>query len=314
VNFTSIYASRSEGKDWLGMFYLGEIMKVLIVGASGMIGSTVLRVLREKTEWVVWGTIRCESVRRFFSKSTRECLVAGVNVDQLNSLVKVLDQVRPDVVVNCAGLTKHTPDADDPLVSIPINTLMPHSLARLCKLIGARLIHISTDCVFSGEKGGYIEDDFTDARDLYGKSKASGEVNYPHAITLRTSTIGHELQSKYGLLEWFLSQERSCKGYTRAVFSGLPTLIFAQIIRDIVIPREDLSGLFHVASEPITKFDLLKLITDVYGKMIDIIPDDTLVIDRSLNASRFHDATGYVAPNWPELIKLMHAHKYIRME
>ena len=284
-------------------------MKVLVIGASGMIGSTVLRVLSEQNGWEVFGTVRDDSVKRFFSASIGERLRAGVDVENQNSLVRILDQVRPNVVVNCAGLTKHKPDADDPLVSIPINTLMPHRLAGLCRLAGVRLIHVSTDCVFSGDKGGYVEDDRPDAHDVYGRSKALGEVHDPHAITLRTSTIGHELQSRFGLLDWFLSQEGRCKGYTRAVFSGLPTVVFAQVVRDVVIPRKELSGLYHVAAKPIAKSDLLKLIADVYGKTIDIVPDDTLVIDRSLDATRFRLATGYVAPEWPELIKLMHAYQ-----
>ena len=284
-------------------------MKVLVIGASGMIGSTVLRVLSEKKDWQVFGSVRDESVKHFFPAAIGERLIAGVDVEQQDALVKVLDQIRPDVVVNCAGLTKHKPEADDPLVSIPINTLIPHRLAGLCKLIGARLIHISTDCVFSGKKGSYREDDFADARDVYGKSKALGEVDYPHAITLRTSTIGHELQSKYGLLDWFLSQEGRCKGYARAVFSGLPTVVFAQVVRDLVITNQGLSGLYHVAAKPINKLDLLRVIADVYGKTIDIVPDDKLVIDRSLNAERFYLATGYIAPEWPELIKSMHAYQ-----
>ncbi len=284
-------------------------MKVLVFGASGMIGNTVLRVLSEKEDWEVFGTVRDKSVKRLFSAAIGKRLRAAVDVERQDSLARILDQIRPNVVVNCAGLTKHKPEAEDPLMSIPINTLMPHRLARLCKLVGARLIHVSTDCVFSGEKGGYIEDDFTDARDLYGKSKALGEVLYPHTITLRTSTIGHELQSKYGLLDWFLSQEGRCKGYTRAIFSGLPTVVFAQIVRDVVIPHTELSGLYHVAAKPIAKFDLLKMIAAVYGKTIDIVPDDKLMIDRSLNADRFREVTGYVAPSWPELIELMHAYK-----
>jgi len=284
-------------------------MKVLVIGASGMIGSTVLRVLSEKNDWQVFGTVRDEGVKRFFSAPIGERLRAGVDVGQQDSLVRILDQIRPDVVVNCAGLTKHKPESDDPLISIPINTLMPHRLAGLCKLSGARLIHISSDCVFSGEKGGYVEGDFADARDVYGKSKAMGEVHYPHTITLRTSTIGHELQSRFGLLDWFLSQQGSCKGYTRAVFSGLPTVVFAQVVRDVVITHKELSGLYHVAAKPIAKFDLLKLIAAVYGKTIDIVPEDKLAIDRSLNADRFQSATGYIAPDWPELIKLMHAYK-----
>ncbi|MBI5890602.1 MAG: SDR family oxidoreductase [Nitrosomonadales bacterium] len=284
-------------------------MKVLVLGASGMIGSTVLRVLSEKDDWQVFGTVRNGNARRFFPERIAGSLLDAVDVEYPDALVKVLDEIRPDVVINCAGLTKHKPKAEDPLVSIPINTLMPHRIAGLCKLIGARFVHVSTDCVFSGDKGGYAEDDFADARDVYGKSKALGEVAYPHAITLRTSTIGHELQSKYGLLDWFLSQEGRCKGYNRAVFSGLPTVIFAQVIRDVVIPHNELSGLYHVAAKPINKFELLKLISKVYGKQIDIIPDSDLVIDRSLNADRFREATGYEAPDWEEMIKLMHAYK-----
>jgi dTDP-4-dehydrorhamnose reductase len=284
-------------------------MKVLVIGASGMIGSTVLRVLSESKDLVVSGTVRNASVKRLFTSAMASRLIADVDVEHPDALVKVLDDVRPDVVINCAGLTKHKPEADVPLVSIPINTLMPHRLAGLCKLTGARLVHVSTDCVFSGEKGGYTETDFTDARDVYGKSKALGELAYAHTVTLRTSTIGHELQSKYGLLDWFLSQETRCNGYARAIFSGLPTVIFAQVIRDVVIPHKQLSGLHHVAAKPINKFDLLKLIADVYGKSIDIVPDDKLVIDRSLDAERFRAATGYVAPEWEEMIQLMHAYK-----
>ncbi|MFA6203448.1 MAG: SDR family oxidoreductase [Gallionella sp.] len=284
-------------------------MKILVVGSSGMIGSTVLRVLSEKNDSDVFGSIRDENCKRFFSESIAARLVAGVDVEQTDHLVKLLDQIRPDVVVNCAGLTKHKPEADDPLVSIPINTLMPHRLAGLCKLVGARLIHVSTDCVFSGAKGRYVEDDFADARDVYGKSKALGELHYPHTVTLRTSTIGHELQSQYGLLDWFLAQEGRCKGYSRAIFSGLPTVVFAQIIRDFVIPNLALSGLYHIAAKPINKLDLLGLIADVYAKQIDIIPDDKLILDRSLDAQRFQLATGYIAPEWPELINTMHAYK-----
>ena len=284
-------------------------MKVLVIGASGMIGSTVLRVLSEKSDWEVLGTVRDTSVRRFFSDAIAERLIPGVDIENLDLLVKVLNQIRPDVVVNCAGLTKHRSKADDPLIAIPINTLMPHRLAELCKLVGARLIHVSTDCVFSGEKGGYTEDDFADARDVYGKSKALGEVLYPHTITLRTSTIGHELQSKNGLLDWFLSQGERCKGYKQAIFSGLPTVVFAQVIRDVVIPKKQLFGLYHVAAEPISKFDLLKLIAEIYCKAIEIVPDDKFVINRSLAADRFWQATGYVAPDWRSLIRLMHSYQ-----
>ena len=285
-------------------------MKVLVVGANGMIGNTVLRVLSERADWDVSGTVRSGNARQFFPPAIARRLLEGVEVESANALLRLLEGVRPEVVVNCAGLTKHKPEAEDPLVAIPINTIMPHRLAGLCKLIGARFVHISTDCVFSGEKGHYTETDFADARDVYGKSKALGEVMYPHAVTVRTSTIGPELQTRHGLLAWFLAQGEQCKGFTRAIFSGLPTVLLAQVLRDIVIPRTDLSGLYHVAAAPISKYDLLKLIAEVYGKAIDIRPDDNLKIDRSLDAAKFCAATGYVAPGWPEMIRTMHAHTW----
>jgi dTDP-4-dehydrorhamnose reductase len=187
--------------------------------------------------------------------------------------------------------------------------MLPHRLARLCKLAGSRLIHVSTDCVFSGAKGGYVEEDASDAQDLYGKSKFLGEVHDAHTITLRTSIIGHELQSAHGLIDWFLSQQGRCKGYRRAIFSGLPTVVLAKIMRDVVIPKPELSGLYHVAAEPIAKLDLLTLVARQYNQSTNIVPDDGLVIDRSLSADRFRQATGYVAERWPELIKQMHAYK-----
>ncbi|WP_237759539.1 SDR family oxidoreductase [Sulfuricella sp. T08] len=279
------------------------------MGASGMLGNAMIRVLSEAADWQVHGTVRSESSKRFFRADIAERLLSGIDVEQYDSLIQAIIRVRPDVVINCVGLIKQLAEAEDPLQVIPINALLPHRLARLCELSGARLVHMSTDCVFAGDKGGYHESDPSDAKDLYGRSKFLGEVAYPHTVTLRTSIIGHELQSTHGLVGWFLSQQGRCKGFTRAIFSGLPTVVLAQIVRDVVIPRTNLSGVYHVASQPISKYDLLKLITDVYGKMIEITPSDQLVIDRSLNSDRFRDATGYVAPNWQELIELMHAYK-----
>jgi dTDP-4-dehydrorhamnose reductase len=284
-------------------------MKVLVLGVSGMLGNAMIRVLSEKADWQVYGTVRSESTKQLFHTNIAKRLLSGVDVEQHDSLMQAFIRIRPDVVINCVGLIKQLADAEGPLQTIPINSLLPHRLARLCELSGARLVHMSTDCVFAGDKGAYMESDLSDANDLYGKSKFLGEVAYPHTVTLRTSIIGHELQSNHGLVGWFLSQQERCSGFTKAIFSGLPTVVLAQIIRDVVIPRNDLSGVYHVAAQPIAKYDLLKLIADVYGKVIDIVRDDKLVIDRSLNSTRFEIATGYVAPEWPELIKLMHAYK-----
>ena len=282
-------------------------MKVLVFGASGMIGSAMFRVLSAKKEWQVWGTLRSDEAKRFFPEDQRDKLVAGVDVEKQDVLVRMFARVQPDLVVNCIGLTKHHKEAEDPQLALPLNTLLPHRMADLCAVAGARLIHVSTDCVFAGTKGNYGEADAPDAGDVYGKAKHLGEVDYPHAITLRTSTIGHELQSSYGLLEWFLSQQGSCKGFNRAIFSGLPNTEFARVVRDVVIPRPDLRGLYHVGADPIGKYELLKLIARVYGKQIDIVRDDEFSIDRSLNSGRFNQATGYKAAGWPELIQAMHA-------
>jgi dTDP-4-dehydrorhamnose reductase len=183
--------------------------------------------------------------------------------------------------------------------------MLPHRLARLAALVDARLIHVSTDCVFTGKKGDYRESDVPDAQDLYGRSKLLGEVDYPNAITLRTSIIGTELRDAHGLVGWFLAQRGSVKGYSKAVFSGLPTVALAHVIRDYVLPNPALRGVWHVSAAPIAKYDLLKLVAAEYGMDIDIVPDDTLVIDRSLDSSRFRLETGWKPLSWPTLIASM---------
>ena len=281
----------------------------MILGLTGMLGNAMFRVLSEKPDLVVYGTARNESAKHYFSENFHKHIVVGVDVENHDSLVKAFATVKPDVVVNCVGLVKQLADANDPLLAVPINTLLPHRLAALCHATSARLIHISTDCVFSGSKGGYLETDFPDAYDLYGRSKLLGEVDYPHATTLRTSIIGHELSGHRSLVNWFLAQQGSVKGFTRAIFSGLPTVELATIVRDVVLPHHELHGLYHVASKPINKFDLLQLIAKAYGKDTKINPSEELVIDRSLNADRFNQATGYEPPEWPALIKRMNKFK-----
>lgn len=280
-------------------------MRVLVLGVSGMLGNAVFRVLSESAEHDVRGTARSASARSYFKQPLADCILAGVDVENFDSLTEVFSSVRPEVVINCIGLVKQLAEADDPLQALPINSLLPHRLSRLCALLNARLIHISTDCVFNGKKGSYRESDPANAEDLYGRSKFLGEVTYPHAITLRTSIIGHELASAHGLVGWFLSQQGVVKGYRRAIFSGLPTVELSRVIRDYVLPNPQLAGLYHVAAAPIAKFDLLHLLADAYNKAIEIEPDDRVIIDRSLNSGRFYEATGYLAPSWTELVSRM---------
>lgn len=279
-------------------------MKVLVLGANGMIGSTMLRVLSERMGWQVTGTIRSDRVRSLFPVALSDRLVSGIDLANPDGILHLFREVRPNVVVNCAGLTKHLPAGNDPLSALTMNAMLPHRLAEYCGILGTRLIHVSTDCVFSGNKGSYSEQDPADATDFYGKSKHLGEVVGPNCLTLRTSTIGRELGTRYGLLEWFLAQTE-CKGYRRAIFSGLPTVVFARVVRDIVIPNEGLSGLYHVGARQIDKDSLLRLISQAFEKEVLIVPDDQVSIDRSLDVSRFASATGYSAPDWPELIKMM---------
>lgn len=278
---------------------------VLILGASGMLGSAVLRLFAGTAGVKALGTVRSGRAARLLPAELQPQLVAGVDVEQFDSLARAFEFARPDVVINCVGVVKQLAEADDPLTALPINSLLPHRLARLCGLAGARLIHVSTDCVFSGAKGGYTEADFPDANDLYGRSKYLGEVDYPHAITLRTSIIGHELDGARSLLCWFLAQGGTVRGFTRAIFSGLPTVELARVMRDFVLPHPELHGLYHVSAAPIDKHQLLGLIAKAYAKQIEIQPHHDFQIDRSLDSSRFQAATGYRPPAWPDLVRSM---------
>jgi len=280
--------------------------KTLVLGAGGMLGSAVFRALYD-SKYEVVGTVRSASSLRYFSADQQLKIRTDVNVLDDSTLVDLLLRERPDVVINCVGVIKQLAASADPLVAVPLNTLLPHTLARLTALSGARLVHISTDCVFSGATGQYTEDSVPDAADLYGLSKRLGEVaDYRNAITLRTSMIGHELATAASLVDWFLAQTGTVRGYAKAIFSGLPTCELAAVIKDHIIPNESLWGLYHVSAGPISKLDLLQLIAAEYRKDITIVAVDDVVIDRSLRSDRFSAATGYVAPAWPELVKRMH--------
>jgi dTDP-4-dehydrorhamnose reductase len=281
-------------------------VKILVLGASGMLGNAVFRYFSERSNVETFGTLRSAKALAFFNESLHSQLITAVDVENFDSLASVFAHIKPTVVINCIGLVKQLAVANDPLYALPMNAMLPHRLARLCELVNARLIHISTDCVFSGTRGNYDEQDFADANDLYGRSKYLGEVvDCPHVVTLRTSIIGHELSGNQGLVNWFLAQQGTVKGFTKAIFSGVPTVELARVIADFVLPNANLHGLYQVASEPINKYELLHLLATEYQKSIDIIPDTQLVIDRSLNGAKFHSATAYVSPQWLALVAMM---------
>ncbi len=273
-----------------------------------MLGHTVVNTLDQYDDIEISATVRMHET---YSTKIKPKILGKIifNIDALNfnSITQAVEKVKPNVIVNCIGIIKQLSSANDPITAIYLNSLFPHKLSTLCQSHGARLIHISTDCVFSGKTGLYTEDDFPDSNDLYGRTKLLGEVNYPHTVTLRTSVIGHELESNVSLVEWFLSQKEKVSGYTKAIYSGFPSVELARIIAEIIIPNLNLKGLYHLSSSPISKYELLCLIAREYNKKVEIEQYDGVCCDRSLDSSRFRRITGYVPPTWPNLIKTMHS-------
>jgi dTDP-4-dehydrorhamnose reductase len=283
-------------------------MKIIVLGANGMLGNACMNYFLTKSNFNVLGTVRFESSINLFNPDVRNLIIPNINISDELVQKDLIEIERPDVVINCVGLVKQASNGNDYLRSITLNSLLPHQLAKRCEEYGSRLIHISTDCVFSGAKGSpYLESDKADADDLYGRTKFLGEViDRPHVLTLRTSYIGNELSGANGLLEWFLSQRQECQGFTKAIYSGVPSIILAEVIENVLLEHSELSGLYQVASLPISKYNLLKLIAKVFKKKINIIPNDNLIIDRSLDGVLFRESTGFIAPQWEEMIEKMY--------
>lgn len=279
-------------------------MKILVVGITGMLGSTVYRYFSGIAQYQTYGTLRNDRDKRYFKD--QDNIISGVDVLNVKALKDVISDVNPNFVINCVGAIKQLAQGNDPLQAIPLNSLHPHILAKECQNIGARLIHISTDCVFSGNRGHYTETDTPDAIDIYGRSKMLGEVDYDPCLTLRTSIIGHELNSNRSLICWFLSQQGQVHGYTKTIYTGLPTIELTEVIEKIILEHPDLSGLFHVASDPISKYELLTIVRDVYQRDIDILESSECAHDKSLDASRFNKLMVYTPPDWNTLIKKMY--------
>jgi len=281
-------------------------MRILILGITGMLGHTLFQMLNQSNAYEVGGTYRSANSNIPVWYKNNKNITAGVNVLDIDFIKNLIGNFKPNVVINCVGLIKQVDLIEDPLIAIPINSLFPHQLYHICESLNARLIHISTDCVFSGTIGDYKESDNPDPSDFYGKSKLLGEINNKNAVTIRTSIIGHELNTKLSLLEWFLSKEIMVNGYTKAFFSGLPTVELSRVIKDKILQKPDISGLYNVASHKISKFELLKIIAKVYQKEIDIREDSSLVIDRSLNSNMFNSIFQYNPPSWSKLVQDMY--------
>ncbi len=284
--------------------------RVLILGAGGMLGHKMLQASAAAVP-DTWATLRgvvgdypVRGIAAFHS----DHVIERCEVMDLAAVEATLHRLRPDVVVNCVGVIKQRDAAHDALPSITINALLPHRLADTLAGWGGRLVHVSTDCVFDGRRGGYTEDDLTNAEDLYGRTKALGEVTLPNALTLRTSIIGRELRTHRSLLDWTLAQNhRTVKGFRRAWWSGVTTNELAGLVVRLIVEEPALSGLFQVASERISKYDLLHLIRDAYRLDMEILPDDGYVLDRSLSGARLREAIGYQCPPIARLVSEMAA-------
>ena len=278
-------------------------MRVLILGGNGMLGHKLWQ--RFKDRFDTWITLRGDFAQvAAYGLFLPPQVIPGVDAFHFDTVIQAFGKVKPEVAINCIGIVKQVPLSKDPIASMEINSLFPHRLAGLCRTSGVRLIHMSTDCVFSGRRGGYTEEDVPDAEDLYGRSKLMGEVDGPGCLTLRTSMVGRELGTRNGLLEWFFgSRNRKVQGYTEAFFSGFTTLKLAEIIEQIIEKHPELQGIYHLASQPISKYDLLCLLRHVFEHPVEIEPSSEVSVNRILDGRRYREVTGFAPPSWDDMIR-----------
>ena len=277
-------------------------MRILVMGGDGMLGHQLLESLQKNHDVRI--TVR-QGAKAYqeYDLFNHESSYFNVDVRQDENIIPVLEHFKPHAVINAVGVIKQRQIGNDAISNIEINALFPHRLSRLCETAHARLIHFSTDCVFSGKKGKYTENDISDATDFYGKSKFLGEVAASHCLTLRTSVIGLELARKASLIEWFLAQQGIIKGYKKAIYSGLTTMEISRLIETILTKHPTLSGIWHVSSQAISKYDLLKILAFKLNREdIQIVPDEHFICDRSLLSEAFNRETGYKAPTWKEML------------
>ncbi len=276
----------------------------MILGASGMFGHTCYRHFSNNLNHEVIGVIRSSDCIALLPHGDCSRLVICEDVLNLDFLKKIICDSSPDVVINAAGIIKQSNLSACVQIMFELNSLFPKNLLQICSELNIRLIHLSTDCVFSGKRGMYRESDAPDPIDLYGRSKLFGEVYRSNAITIRTSIIGHEIRNKKSLLEWFLLQDKAM-GYTNAIFSGLTTLELSSVILNKILPNNSLGGLYHISSNPISKYALLNLIAKEYNKKILLTESSEVKINRSLDSSKFREVTGYMPKDWQTMILQM---------
>ena len=275
-------------------------MKILILGGDGMIGHKMVQVLGAQNHEIVISVRekRDLSLKSFSSKSK-----VFFNDFIKDNALNFLDKVNPDVIINAIGVTIRRGVNDHVSNSIYINSYFPHQLANWAGIHNKRLIHFSTDCVFSGSEGSYSEDTNPNALDYYGKTKGLGEVFSKNAITLRSSMIGPELFNKTELFEWVINnKEKEINGFSRVIYSGVTTVYMARLVADLIENHKDLSGIYNIASNPISKFELLHLINDNFDLGLVINKDQSIISNKTLDSSKIDNELGIKSSNWNELI------------
>lgn len=283
--------------------------KILVLGVYGVFGHKIFEQFSKRSDFKVFGTVKkSKETSNLFPENFRKNIIEGVFAERIETVEKILIDIKPDIVINAIGIIKQKENSKDIELMVKVNALFPHQLASICTKIGARMITFTTDCVFDGQKGeSYFETDLPTCHDAYGMTKYLGEIRHTEHLTLRASIIGHELGTHLSLLDWFLYEpSKTVEGYTKAIFSGLTILELSKFLLEKIIDYPDIKGFYHLSVNPISKFDLLNLIAKKYGKDVAIIPNKNVVINRSLNSDILRTKVGYKVPEWDQLISEMH--------
>jgi len=274
--------------------------KVLILGATGMLGHTLMLHLIQNKKVEVYGTTR--KLKSFKNYNKFNYKLIKLDVSNFSNLERCIKRIKPDYVINCIGIIKQKISSKMKKNIILINSILPNFLNFLSFKNNLNLILISTDCVFNGKSGNYDEKKKPNALDIYGLSKSRGEVLSANSLILRTSIIGHELSTNLSLMDWFLKSNGSVQGYKKAFFSGVTTLELSKLIEKILFKKFE-NGLFNIGGDKISKFDLLLKIKEIYGKNIDIYSTNNFKIDRSLNSFKFYNNFKFKKKSWKNMLK-----------
>ena len=272
-------------------------MRILILGADGMIGHKIAQSL-EDFELILASrkSISLKSIGIIKGKMVLHNLIT-------DSLDLLLDSTTPDIIINCAGITTRRGVEDNIVNTGLLNSELPHKLDSWANLNSKKLIHFSTDCVFSGNRGNYLDNDFADADDIYGKSKALGEVDSPNTLTLRCSMIGRELYNFTELFEWLLkNKNKKIEGYSNTFYSGITTVRMGIILNQILKKNLNLSGIYNISSTPISKFDLLIKLSNAFNLNVEVKQNTNNKSNKVLISEKFTEITGIYPPNWDDLI------------